>query len=259
VHERYTLADFQVEGLILGAILALVAAHVFGASMNRKKARKWIRAHGPVMAQEFALVGFNELPAAAQGKSGEELALALADSNAAQGDAALWEKSLFEFASYATGRQNVAFLDVRLTLIKRFSPFLSVVEQVLGLVLDSYTSPSDTVDLVLYPFDGKEATLAPQVPGTSELKGKEKSSFDGFVWAVVNKEAMKKVRADRYDVSITFTKDNTKLPAWATVMAESAEITDLLLTPELVKAVESAGELFDYLIISDQPMEKPKT
>jgi hypothetical protein len=147
VHERYELADFKIEGLILAAILVLVATHILGASMNRKKARKWIRAHAPTMAQEFALVGFSGVPAVAAGKTGEQLTLALADSNVAQGDAVLWEKSLFEFASYATGRQNVAFLDVRLTLIKRFNPFMSIVEQVLGLVLDSYTSPSDTVDL----------------------------------------------------------------------------------------------------------------
>jgi hypothetical protein len=42
-------------------------------------------------------------------------------------------------------------------------------------------------------------------------------------------------------------------------MSESAEITNLLLTNELAKAAESAGELLEYLIISDQPMEKPKS
>jgi hypothetical protein len=115
------------------------------------------------------------------------------------------------------------------------------------------------VNRVLYPFDGREASLVPQVPGTSEIKANNKSTFDNFVWALVNKEAMKKVRDDRYDVSITFTKDNNKLPPWATVMSESAEITDFLLTPDLVKAIDSASELFDYLIISDQPMDKPKT
>jgi hypothetical protein len=260
VHERYSPSDFYVEGLILAAIFVLVGTHLVGASLNRSKARKWARAHAAPLAQEFALVGFNGVPAVAIGKQGEELTLALADSNAAQGDAILWEKSLFEFASYATGRANVAFLDVRLTLIKRFNPLMSLIEAGLGLFFEGYAAPADTADLVLYPFDGREAALVPQIPGTTELKGKDnKSAFDGFVWAVVNKEAMKKVRDDRYDVSITFTKDNNKLPAWATVMTESAEITELLLTPDLVKAVESAGELFDYLIVSDQPMDKPKT
>jgi hypothetical protein len=70
---------------------------------------------------------------------------------------------------------------------------------------------------------------------------------------------MKDLREERYDVSITFTKDHAKLPNWATVMSESAEITNALLTDELVDAINKAGDLFDYLIITDQPVEKPKT
>jgi hypothetical protein len=70
---------------------------------------------------------------------------------------------------------------------------------------------------------------------------------------------MKQLRDDRYDVSITTTKDNSKLPNWATVMSESAEVTDFLLTPELVKAVEQAGDLLEHLIVTDQPIDQPKT
>lgn len=68
---------------------------------------------------------------------------------------------------------------------------------------------------------------------------------------------MKKLREDRYDLSITFTKDNAKLPIWTTVMSESAEVTQTLLTDELASAVKQAGDLFEYLIISDQPVDKP--
>jgi hypothetical protein len=70
---------------------------------------------------------------------------------------------------------------------------------------------------------------------------------------------MQAIRDERYDASITFTKDNAKLPAWLTVMSESAEITEALLTPELVKAAEKAGELLEYLLITDQPVDKPTT
>merc|ERR1712169_142240 len=42
-------------------------------------------------------------------------------------------------------------------------------------------------------------------------------------------------------------------------MSESAEITDFLLTPELIKAVEDAGELLNHLIITDQPIDQPLT
>ncbi|CRK08037.1 hypothetical protein BN1708_009792 [Verticillium longisporum] len=39
----------------------------------------------------------------------------------------------------------------------------------------------------------------------------------------------------------------------------SAEITEQLLTPEIIQAVELAGDAFDYLIVSDQPIDKPRT
>jgi hypothetical protein len=40
-------------------------------------------------------------------------------------------------------------------------------------------------------------------------------------------------------------------------MSENAEITETLLTPELIKAIEDCGDLFDALVISDQPLERP--
>jgi len=169
----------------------------------------------------------------------------------------LKEDSPQKFSTYATGRQNVAFVDVTITLIKRYSPMAMFIESGLSLFFDSFPSPEERVDAILYPFDGKEALTVPShLPG-HELRKDSKSSYDSFVWAVVNKDNMKQLRDDRYDVSITSTKDSPKLPIWATVMSESAEVTDLLLTPELIKAIEEAGEAFEYLIITDQPIDKP--
>ena len=193
-------------------------------------------------------------------KSGDELTQSLAAANEARGDSILKEKSLFEFASYATGRQNVAFVDVKLTLKKRFNPIITFIETTVGFFWDAFVTPEDTCEAFLYPFDGKEALSVPGMPGAAELKAQgSKSTYDGFVWAIVNKERMKKIRDERYDLSITVTKDNSKLPAWLTVMTESAEITDAMLTPELIKAATEAGEDLDYLIITDQPVERPKT
>ena len=167
---------------------------------------------------------------------------------------------MFEYASYATGRQNVAFMDVKLSLMKRFNPLVLFPEFVIGFLFETYPMPEDSVGATIYPFDGREAQIVPGVPGATELRSKDsKSSYDSFVWAIVNKNKMKELREERYDVSITFTKDHPKLPNWVTVMSESAEVTSALLTNELVEAVNKAGDLFDYLIITDQPVEKPKT
>ncbi|KEZ44815.1 hypothetical protein SAPIO_CDS2929 [Scedosporium apiospermum] len=233
VHERHSLSEFRLEGYILGIIAVLLVFHLIGSRRNRSKAKNFMAKHLPVLRREFAQVGFG-------------------------GESQIREKSLFEFESYATGRQNVAFVDINLVMKKRFNPILGAAEFVLGSLFESVPAPKDAVDAALYPFDGKESKTVPTIPGSNELKV-EKSAYDGFVWAVVNKNNMQAIRDERYDASITFTKDNSKLPPWLTVMSESAEITDVLLTPELIKAAEKAGDLLEYLIITDQPVTKPTT
>ena len=237
------MSEFKTEGVILSVIAIIFTLHYVGTKLNRAKARAWVTAHAPILASEFARVGFED-------KDPEQLAP----------EKLLKEKSLFEYATYATGRQNVAFMDTKLSLKKRFNPIMTALETGLGFVFESFGTPEDSAEFVIYPFDGKEDKIVPGVPGIAELRSKDaKSSYDGFVWAVVNKNKMKQLRDDRYDVSITFTKDHPKLPIWTTVMSESAEITSTLLTDELVSAIEKAGDLFDYLIVSDQPLEKPAT
>ncbi|KAI2636304.1 DUF1682-domain-containing protein [Hypomontagnella submonticulosa] len=244
IHERYSLSDFRAEGVILVIIAVIFTLHFIGTRLNKAKARAWIKAHAPILTGEFAVVGFSGMP---QGPEQDPEKL-------------LKGKSLFEYATYATGRQNVAFMDVKLSLKKRFNPLMTFVETAMGFFMDSFGTPEDWVEAVIYPFDGKEAQIVPAMPGAAELRSKDsKSSFDGFVWAIVNKDKMKQLREDRYDISITFTKDNSKLPIWTTVMSESAEVTETLLTNELAAAIKKAGDLFDYIIISDQPVDKPKT
>jgi hypothetical protein len=243
VHERHSLSEFRTEALILSIIAIICAFHFIGSRLNRAKARAWAKAHAPLLTSEFALVGFG----ATQISENEP-------------EKVLKERSLFEYAAYSTGRQNIAFMDVKLSLMKRFNPMLLFPEFIIGFLFESYPIPEDSLGATIYPFDGKEDKIVPGLPGSAELRSKDsKSAFDGFVWAVVNKNQMKELRDERYDVSITFTKDHPKLPVWTTVMSESAEITNSLLTDELVDAINKAGDLFDYLIVTDQPVEKPKT
>jgi hypothetical protein len=254
------LSDFKQEGVILILVVIIVIIHLIGTSLNRKKAKTWINAHAPILQKEFALVGFGgrKLPTDSEVEN-EDLAKTLANESLQLPEDILKEKSPQEFATYATGRQNVAFLDFNLTLLKRYSPLSLISEYGMSLFFDSVPAPTERMEAILYPFDGKEALTVPgQALGAHELRKDSKSSYDGFVWAIVNKDTMKQLRNDRYDVSITTTKDNAKLPNWATVMSESAEVTDALLSPELVKAIEEAGDLLEHLIITDQPIDQPK-
>lgn len=244
MHERHSLSEFRAEGYILGIIAVLVIFHLIGSRRNKSKARAWARSHAPLLRSEFSSVGFDGVPAGP-------------NTEADDGASIIKEKSLFQFEAYATGRVNVAFVDVNIGLTKRFNPIMSAVESVFGTFLDTVESPRDMASATIYPFDGREAKIVPSVPG-GEVKA-PKSTYDGFVWAVVHKEKMQRLRDDRYDVSLTSTKDNAKLPSWLAVMSESAEITNTFLTPELVDAVTKAGDLFEYLIITDQSLDKPMT
>ncbi|KAF7956960.1 hypothetical protein EAE96_004283 [Botrytis aclada] len=257
VHERHSLSEFKQEGIILGLLIVLVSIHLFGTGTNRKKAKKWMAAHAPVLRKEFALVGFGGRAPTTQEIEDEGTAKSMVKQLELPEDM-LKEKSPQEYATYATGRQNIAFLDVNIKLFKRYNPFALAIEYAFSLFFDTVAAPVEHMEAILYPFDGRENLTVPgQAPGAHELRKDTKSTYDNFVWAIVNKETMKSLRDDRYDVSITSTKDSPKLPNWATVMSESAEVTDFLLTPALIEAVELAGDLLEHLIITDQPIDRP--
>lgn len=206
-------------------------------------------AHAPVLSSEFALVGYGNKPI-------QEDARITAEALPAD---LIKEKSTHVFQSYATGRQNIAWVDLKLQLLKLSNPPLIGAEWLLSQVLESFSAPRETIETVIYCFDGNEKRFVlPAVPGSEEVAPKTgNSAYDGFVCAIVNKSGMQRLRDERYDVSLTNTKDHPKVPAWATVMSESAEVTETLLTKDLIAAIEKAGDLLDYLIVTDQPIEKP--
>ena len=236
-------------------ILVIIAVHFWGRRMNKRKARAWLDAHAPVLEKEFAVVGYS-----GRLSSVSDNAQAMVADRLFIPSDLLKEKTAQEYTTYATGRQNVTFVDIKVSLFKRYNPFSLLVEWLLSLFFESIRAPAERMEATSYAFDGKEKDLvpAPSRGDQESLTRSMSSTFDGFVWAVVNKDTMRQLRDERYDLSLTITKDNPKLPNWATVMSESAEVTDLLLTSELIKAVEEAGDrLFDHLIVTDQPVDRP--
>lgn len=245
---------------MLPFILVVVAVHLWGKRKNGKKAMHWMKSHAPVLQQEFAQVGYLRPTASVDdvGAVGLTQASEKAKQEAADPANMLREKKADEYQSYATGRQNVAFVDFKLTLAKRYNPLMLLGEQLIALFFESLPAPVERLEATSYVFDGREAQIAPGFGKGEEKKSVPNSTFDGFVFAVVHKDLMKRLREDRYDLSLTATKDHAKLPVWTTVMSESAEVTDTMLTPELIKAINDAGDNFEALIVSDQPMDQPK-
>lgn len=252
--ERTSPKDFVQEGLVLPFIVLIVLFHLWGTRKNRRKAREWARAHARSLRNEFAVVGFGGIKTPT---TGDELDDGKVTPELDSADSIFKERSPQEFITYGTGRQNVAFVDVAVKLPKRYNPVTYWMEIILSFFFESWSMPTERVEATAYAFDGKEKDVVP-VPAndTSSLKVNN-STYDGFIWAVVHKNAMRKFRQDRYDASLTFTKDHAKLPPWVTIMTESAEITDALLTPDLISAIEKAGHDFEYLIVTDQPVDKP--
>jgi hypothetical protein len=238
--------------------------HIWGRRTNKRKAKRWIEAHGPPLKKEYALVGFGgRREATADDVQASGLLKATTGEDSAIPQELLKEKTAQEFVTYATGRQNVAFTDVKLDLYKRYNPATLIVEFILSFLFESMRAPAERMEATSYVFDGREKDLVPaktqQQLDAIESQARSKSSvYDQFVFAVVHKDLMRSVREDRYDISLTSTKDHASLPVWATTMSESAAVTDAVLTPELVRAIESAGDAFEYLIITDQPLDKPQ-
>ncbi len=258
--ERTTPADFYQEMFILPVIVLFVVVHLWGTRANKRKARGWMNAHAATLQEEFASVGFggDTAPVSVDDVQSQGL---LKSQVAREGELAnpmelLREKKADEYTTYATGRQNVAFVDVKLTMLKRYNPLMLLGENLLGFFFESMPPPEERMEATAYAFDAREAALVP--PKTLGDSKSPYSGYDGFVWGIVHKDMMRRLRNDRYDLSLTTTKDHPKLPIWATVMTESAEITDALLTPELCKAIEQAGEALVGLVITDQPIDQPR-
>jgi hypothetical protein len=252
VWERTSLSDFYQELVVIPVILVIVIVNILGTRANRTRAKKWASTYLPMLDGEFASIGFDHRKQARVSDAKEGgLSEALAGSTEVPEDM-LKEKSKSEYIAYCTGRQNVAWLDIKITLYKRYNPLAWFGETAMAFFSDSMPDPVERVEATAYCFDGKEKALLPSAPASKD------STYDGFVFAIVHKDKMRGLRDERYDISLTTTKDHPKLPNWATVMSESAEVTEAMLTPELIKAVTDAGEDLEALIITDQPIDAPK-
>jgi hypothetical protein len=252
VWERTSLSDFYQELVVIPLILVIVLVNIIGTRANRTRAKKWASTYLPMLDSEYASIGFDHRKNTRVSDVKQEgLSETLTGSTEVPEDL-LKEKSKSEYIAYCTGRQNVAWLDIRITLYKRYNPLAWFGETAMAFFSDSMPDPVERVEATAYCFDGKEKTLLPSAPASKD------STYDGFVFAVVHKDKMRGLRDERYDISLTTTKDHPKLPNWATVMSESAEVTEAMLTPDLIKAVTDAGEDLEALIITDQPIDAPK-
>lgn len=141
------------------------------------------------------------------------------------------------YVTYATGRQNIDSLTGTFTLQGRQNFVSLSMEYVLGFFF-GLPSPSDSVQISIVPT--------------------RNASINNFVFAIVNKEIMKRAREENYYLSLTKTTDSSKLPPYLVFMSENPEITDIFYTPEIAEAVQNSHNVLDFLALSDQRKVRPE-
>lgn len=134
IWERTTPADFYQEAFILPVIIVIVLLHVWGTKANRRKAQAFVKAHAPILRQEFASVGYSGRKAPSVEDVQASGLAKLSAEDLGNGDELLKEVSANEYSVYATGRQNAAFVDIKLSLLKRYNPLIRYGESVLGQI-----------------------------------------------------------------------------------------------------------------------------
>ncbi|KAK9472479.1 uncharacterized protein V1510DRAFT_417639 [Dipodascopsis tothii] len=226
VWSRVSLYNWKADLSFAAIILVYVGLYTIGTYFNKKKATAWITSTAETLKKQFFQVGFEGTDVATSESAGVSVSKLIKKVTST------------EFVTYATGRLNVAYVHGKLTLMTRHDGFMFFLDYVFSFVF-GYETPHDKVEYFIRPSD----------------EGNTK--YDGFVFAVVHKDKMKKVREDSYDLSLTRTSDHPKLPVSFTVMSEANEVTETFFTKEFLAAIEGAKDLVDYVVLSDLPAERP--
>lgn len=155
------------------------------------------------------------------------------------GDGKLYVKDNCEsYSSYATGRENIASVNVVIRLAPRQNIFIWIMELLLGYFTDSVPAPKDRAEIVLTPS----------------------VDYENFIAAVVSKLGMSEYRKLNYYLSLTRTADNAKLPESFVQMGEVAEFLEKTLTDKFASSFKfSMASFVRFVAFTDQPIERPET
>lgn len=213
--ERVKLNDWRLEIFAIGFITAFVVLFKLGDVYNTSLVNLFLKGLDGVFTSNFARFGVNAKD------------LYVKDSSE-------------HFSSYASGRDNIAKVDVTIALKPRHNLFVWILEYVLSYFLESVVAPIDRVDFVITPSNDV--------------------SYDNFIFAIAAKLGMNDSRKFNYYLSLTKTTDSDILPPSFVFMGEVNEIQENVFTDSLKEAltVETAN-LIKYIAFTDQPAEKPIT
>ncbi|KAI0832437.1 DUF1682-domain-containing protein [Trametes gibbosa] len=152
-----------------------------------------------------------------------------------------------DFFIFSTGRRALTSLHTTFTLRPRHDLFQYLFQTVRGFV---------ELDYKVYDELELEFTFR-------EPAGKE-GAVPECVWAVVAKDEMKRIRNERWDLTLTKTAESAVLPASLAIMTEFADVTTNLLKsygtlslPTILASPE-IQPYFRSLSLTDQPRTRPE-
>lgn len=153
------------------------------------------------------------------------------------GDGKLYVKDNSEsYSSYATGRENIAAVNVVIRLAPRQNIFIWIMELLFSFFTESVPAPKDRAEIVVTPS----------------------VDYENFISAVVSKLGMNEYRKLNYYLSLTRTADNDKLPESFVQMGEVAEFLEKTLTEKFAASFKlSMASFIRFVAFTDQPIEKP--
>lgn len=210
--QRLKTADWRLELFTIVFTLVFVIFYKAGDLYNYSKVSAFLGGVKDVFEKNFYLYGV--------------------------GNGKLYVKDSSEsYSSYATGRENIAKVNLNFRLAPRQNVLIWIMESLFGYFTESVPVPEDRVEIVIHPS----------------------ADYENFVSAVVSKNGMNDYRKANYYLSLTRTTDSPLLPESFVFMSESNEFQEKTFTTKFADSLTlSMANFLRFVAFTDQPVERPE-
>lgn len=210
--QRLKTNDWRLELFTLAVIFGFAFLFKIGDYFNYRKVSSFLSGVRGVFEENFALYGV--------------------------GSGKLYVKDSSEnYSSYASGRENIAKVNINFRLAPRQNAFLWAIESIMSMFMESVIAPEDRVDIVITPS----------------------AQYEHFITAIVSKLGMNDYRRLNYFLSLTRTTDSNLLPESFVFMSEANEFQEKTFTEKLSSSLNaSMASYLRFVAFTDQPQEKPE-
>lgn len=154
-----------------------------------------------------------------------------------QPDAAPLSKDTSDsYISYVSGRKNIESGNINISTFPRHDIIIGLpLRAVYGMYFDQETIRD-------------RLTISFKLP----------AAFDGFVFGVLHKNVMRYQRSSNWDLQFAKTNDAPFSNSFV-YMTEAAEITEKMMSKELIQVITDMEDSLEYIVLSDQPTKQPST